>query len=105
MKIGDYHTVKSDITKRIARENSENARLIKAAKAKKDQASAFANKVRHSLPLSESSFVNLFYFVLFLLFFVSIYRTEYCSVFFFFPFSFLFLFTVLIMITSMIAIT
>ena len=42
---GDYHTVKSDISKRIARENSENSRLMKAAKAKKDQANVFANKV------------------------------------------------------------
>jgi hypothetical protein len=34
---GDYHTVKADISKRIARENSDNARLQKAAQAKKDQ--------------------------------------------------------------------
>eukprot|EP00596_Hydrurales_sp_CCMP1899_P005339 CAMPEP_0119051170 /NCGR_PEP_ID=MMETSP1177-20130426/72878_1 /TAXON_ID=2985 /ORGANISM="Ochromonas sp, Strain CCMP1899" /LENGTH=427 /DNA_ID=CAMNT_0007030287 /DNA_START=518 /DNA_END=1801 /DNA_ORIENTATION=+ len=41
---GDYHTVKSDISKRIARENSDNARLQKDAQAKKDQANKFANK-------------------------------------------------------------
>lgn len=41
---GDYNTVKADIARRIANENAENARLIKAAKAKKDQANKFANK-------------------------------------------------------------
>jgi hypothetical protein len=41
---GDYNTVKTDISNRIARENTENARLIKAAKEKKDQANKFANK-------------------------------------------------------------
>jgi ATPase subunit of ABC transporter with duplicated ATPase domains len=42
---GDYHTVKSEIIQRIKRENSINARLLKEAQAKKDQANAFANKV------------------------------------------------------------
>lgn len=41
---GDYHTVKSEISKRIQKEISDNARLEKAAKAKKEQANAFAHK-------------------------------------------------------------
>jgi len=41
---GDYTFVKSEIEARMARENSENLRLTKAADAKKDQANKFANK-------------------------------------------------------------
>jgi ATPase subunit of ABC transporter with duplicated ATPase domains len=41
---GDYYFVKGDITKRIKRENAENALLLKKAQAKKDQANKFANK-------------------------------------------------------------
>ena len=43
---GDYHTVKTDIAQRIARENADNARLQREALAKKEQANKFANKVR-----------------------------------------------------------
>lgn len=46
---GDYHTVKTEIMKRIQRENAENARLLREAQAKKDQANKFANKVRHEM--------------------------------------------------------
>jgi len=42
---GDYHTVKTEIMKRIQRENAENARFLREAQAKKDQANKFANKV------------------------------------------------------------
>lgn len=41
---GNYLDVKREITARIARENSENVRLMKAAQEKKDQANKFANK-------------------------------------------------------------
>jgi ATPase subunit of ABC transporter with duplicated ATPase domains len=41
---GDYHTVKSEIAKRIRQENAENSRLQRQAQAKKDQANVFANK-------------------------------------------------------------
>lgn len=41
---GNYNLVKSEITARIQRENAENARLQKEAKAKKEQAGSFANK-------------------------------------------------------------
>lgn len=41
---GDYHGVKESIARRIANENAENARLTKAAQAKKEQANKFANK-------------------------------------------------------------
>jgi hypothetical protein len=41
---GDYNTVKTDIAKRILSANAKNAQLVKAAKAKKDQANKFANK-------------------------------------------------------------
>jgi len=41
---GDYHTVKTEILKRIQRENAENARVIREAQSKKDQANKFANK-------------------------------------------------------------
>eukprot|EP01038_Epipyxis_sp_PR26KG_P011507 gene11507-15413_t len=41
---GDYHTVKEEVAKRIKKENAENARLLRAAQAKKDQANVFANK-------------------------------------------------------------
>lgn len=41
---GNYLFVKSEISKRIAKENADNARLAKDAQAKKDQANVFANK-------------------------------------------------------------
>ena len=41
---GDYFLVKSEISKRIKRENAQNALLLKKARAKKDQAGKFANK-------------------------------------------------------------
>eukprot|EP00961_Rhodomonas_salina_P227893 3080519-Rhodomonas_salina.2 len=41
---GDYFFVKEEIAKRIKQENAKNARLVKAAQAKKDQANVFANK-------------------------------------------------------------
>lgn len=42
---GNYNQVKANIAARIKRENAENARLLKEAQAKKDQANVFANKV------------------------------------------------------------
>jgi ATPase subunit of ABC transporter with duplicated ATPase domains len=42
--VGDYFFVKSEISKRIQRENAKNAQLEKKAQAKKDQANKFANK-------------------------------------------------------------
>jgi ATP-binding cassette, subfamily F, member 3 len=42
--MGDYFYVKSEITKRIQRENAENARRQQKAIAKKEQANKFANK-------------------------------------------------------------
>jgi ATPase subunit of ABC transporter with duplicated ATPase domains len=41
---GDYFFVKNEITKRIKRENAENARRKKDSQAKKDQANKFAKK-------------------------------------------------------------
>jgi ATP-binding cassette subfamily F protein 3 len=41
---GDYFFVKQEISKRIKRENAENARRNKDAQSKKDQANKFANK-------------------------------------------------------------
>lgn len=41
---GDYFFVKSEIAKRIKRENAENARRQEKAQLKKDQANKFANK-------------------------------------------------------------
>lgn len=41
---GDYFFVKNEITKRMKRENAENARRKKEAQTKKDQANKFANK-------------------------------------------------------------
>jgi len=41
---GDYFYVKSEIAKRIQRENTQNALLLKQAQVKKDQAGKFANK-------------------------------------------------------------
>jgi ATPase subunit of ABC transporter with duplicated ATPase domains len=41
---GDYFFVKGEISKRIKRENAENAQLKKKAQSKKDQANKFANK-------------------------------------------------------------
>jgi len=41
---GDYFFVKSEISKRIKRENAQNALLLKKARAKKDQAGKFAGK-------------------------------------------------------------
>ena len=41
---GDYFYVKSEIAKRIKRENQQNARLAKEAQKKKEQAGVFANK-------------------------------------------------------------
>lgn len=41
---GDYLFVKKEIQKRMARENSANARLKKAAQAKKDQSNKFKDK-------------------------------------------------------------
>lgn len=42
--MGDYWFVKTEIKKRIKRENAVNAQLAKKAQAKKDQANKFANK-------------------------------------------------------------
>eukprot|EP00978_Attheya_sp_CCMP212_P040759 scaffold225966_cov53-Attheya_sp.AAC.2 len=42
--LGDYWFVKTEIQKRIKRENALNAQLKKKAQAKKDQAGKFANK-------------------------------------------------------------
>jgi ATPase subunit of ABC transporter with duplicated ATPase domains len=42
---GDYHLVKSEIAKRIEKENALNARLAREAQQKKEQANTFANKV------------------------------------------------------------
>jgi len=42
--VGDYYKVVAEITKRIEKENTGNARLAKEAKAKKEQAGVFANK-------------------------------------------------------------
>jgi len=42
--MGDYFFVKSEIEKRIKRENAKNAQLKKKAQAKKDQANKFASK-------------------------------------------------------------
>lgn len=44
---GDYHFVKREIEKRMARENSANARLRKAAQAKKDQSNKFKGIACH----------------------------------------------------------
>lgn len=41
---GDYRSVKSEISRRMARELAENARLEKLATEKREQANAFANK-------------------------------------------------------------
>jgi len=41
---GDYYFVKSEIEKRVKRENQANTRLQKEAQKKKDQANVFANK-------------------------------------------------------------
>ena len=41
---GNYLDVKTEITKRIARENAENSRKAKMAQEKKDQAGKFMNK-------------------------------------------------------------
>ena len=41
---GDYFFVKSEIAKRIRKENQKNTRLEKEAQKKKDQANVFANK-------------------------------------------------------------
>lgn len=41
---GDYFFVKKEISKRIKRENADNARRMSKAQAKKDQANKFANK-------------------------------------------------------------
>lgn len=41
---GNYLDVKTEIAERIKKENSDNARRIKTAKEKKDQAGKFANK-------------------------------------------------------------
>ncbi len=43
---GNYLNVKREITKRIEKENMENTRLQKEIEQKKQQANAFANKVR-----------------------------------------------------------
>jgi ATP-binding cassette, subfamily F, member 3 len=50
---GNYDVVKREIAARIARENSENARLQKDALQKKAQANVFANKVRTVICLYE----------------------------------------------------
>lgn len=42
--VGDYYKVVADITTRIEKENTQNARLAKDAKAKKEQANVFAHK-------------------------------------------------------------
>lgn len=44
---GDYNTVKDEISRRIQRESSENARLKRTAQAKMEQANSFANKVSY----------------------------------------------------------
>jgi ATP-binding cassette, subfamily F, member 3 len=42
--MGDYYYVKTEISKRIQRENAENVRRQQKAQAKKEQANKFANK-------------------------------------------------------------
>jgi ATPase subunit of ABC transporter with duplicated ATPase domains len=53
---GDYNTVKKEIADRIRKENMDNARLIKAAQAKKEQAGSFANKVTSLISVNFGSF-------------------------------------------------
>jgi ATPase subunit of ABC transporter with duplicated ATPase domains len=42
--VGNYHDVVKEISARIEKENTQNARLAKEIQTKKDQANAFANK-------------------------------------------------------------